>query len=81
MSAEANARRRMDILQSTHDYEKWMAEHRHVVAADLRYTKKDAIPELEFNEIIWKAIRGANNPMPPPVHAAFVRPLSNKDRD
>ena len=27
----------MDILQSTHDYEKWMAEHIHVVAADLRY--------------------------------------------
>jgi len=47
----------------------------------MNLSKEDAIPESEFNEIIWKAIRGANNPMPPPVHSAFVRPLSNKDRD
>jgi hypothetical protein len=47
----------------------------------MNLSKEDAIPESEFNEIIWKAIRGPSNPMPPPVHAAFVRPLSNKDRD
>jgi YVTN family beta-propeller protein len=47
----------------------------------MNLTKEDAIPEAEFNEIIWKAVRGAESPMPPPVHAAFVRPLSKKDRD
>ena len=36
MSAVANGGRNMDILQSRHDDEKWMAEHTHVVAADLR---------------------------------------------
>jgi hypothetical protein len=47
----------------------------------MNLSKEDAIPEAEFNEIIWKAVRGAESPMPPPVHAAFVRPLSKKDRD
>lgn len=47
----------------------------------MNLSKEDAIPEREFNEIIWKAVRGAKSPMPPPVHAAFVRPFSNRDRD
>jgi YVTN family beta-propeller protein len=33
----------------------------------------DLAPELELNEILWKSVRGAASPMPPPVHAAFVR--------
>lgn len=36
-------------------------------------TKEDAIPDIEFNEIIWKAIRGENSEMPAPVRSAFVR--------
>jgi hypothetical protein len=47
----------------------------------MNLSREDAIPDAEFNEIIWKAVRGAQSPMPPPVHAAFVRPLSKKDRD
>ncbi len=39
----------------------------------LDFTSEDRIPEREFNEIIWKAIRGAESPMPPPVRSAFVR--------
>ncbi len=34
---------------------------------------EDAIPDLEFSEIIWKAVKGADSPMPAPVHSAFVR--------
>ena len=34
----------------------------------------DLAPELELNEIIWRSVRGANSPMPPPVRAAFVLP-------
>ncbi|MEO6213810.1 MAG: bifunctional YncE family protein/alkaline phosphatase family protein [Vicinamibacterales bacterium] len=32
----------------------------------------DLAPELELNEIIWRSIRGANSPMPPPRRAAFI---------
>ena len=34
----------------------------------------DLAPEGELNEILWKSVRGAHSPMPPPVRAAFVRP-------
>jgi YVTN family beta-propeller protein len=47
----------------------------------MNLNKEDAIPEAEFNEIIWKAIRGADSPMPPPVHAAFVKPFAKRDHD
>ena len=39
----------------------------------------DQAPDLELNEIIWKAVRGAGSAMPPPVRAAFVRPLEEDD--
>lgn len=37
--------------------------------------KEDAIDDLLFSEIIWKAVRGADSPMPPPVRAAFFVPV------
>jgi len=33
----------------------------------------DLAPELELNEILWKSVRGAASPMPPPVRSAFIR--------
>ena len=34
----------------------------------------DMAPELELNEIIWRSVRGADSPMPPPSARAFVDP-------
>jgi hypothetical protein len=36
------------------------------------FSKEDAADDLLLNEVIWRSIRGADNPMPPPVRAAFV---------
>jgi YVTN family beta-propeller protein len=41
----------------------------------------DQAPDLELNEIIWKAVRGADAVMPPPVRAAFIRPLAEEDEE
>jgi YVTN family beta-propeller protein len=41
----------------------------------------DRAPERELNEILWKSIRGRDAVMPPPVRAAFVRPLPDRDDD
>ena len=41
----------------------------------------DLAPDLELNEILWKSVRGAASPMPPPVHAAFVRPVAEEDEE
>ena len=33
---------------------------------------EDRADDLVFNEIIWKAVKGKDSPMPPPVRSAFV---------
>ena len=35
--------------------------------------KLDAVPERAFNDVLWKAIKGVDAEMPPPVRAAWVR--------
>ena len=50
-------------------------------SATLNLDKEDQADDLVFNEIIWKAVRGADSPMPPPVRAAFVIPRSKADGD
>jgi hypothetical protein len=41
---------------------------------------EDAIPDVEFNEVIWKAVRGAESAMPAPVRSAWIR-YSTNDED
>jgi len=47
----------------------------------MNFEDADRTPEIELNEILWKSVRGADSPMPPPVHAAFVRPLPRSSED
>jgi hypothetical protein len=42
-------------------------------SAKMYLAEADLAPELELNEILWKSVRGAASPMPPPVRTAFVR--------
>ncbi|MGH9802649.1 MAG: beta-propeller fold lactonase family protein [Blastocatellia bacterium] len=48
-------------------------------SAQMDFSKEDAAPDIEFNEIIWKAVRGANSAMPAPVRSAFVRAVEDDD--
>lgn len=50
-------------------------------SAVMDFSKEDAADDIALNEIIWKSIRGADSPMPPPVRAAFVRPLEEDEDD
>ena len=45
------------------------------------FSKEDDIPEQALNEIIWHSVRGADSPMPAPVHAAFVFGHAKEDDD
>jgi YVTN family beta-propeller protein len=38
------------------------------------FREADAADERLLNEVIWRSVRGADRPMPPPVHAAFFSP-------
>jgi hypothetical protein len=39
---------------------------------EMNFAKEDAADDLLLNEVIWRSIRGADSPMPPPTRAAFV---------
>ncbi|MFN0112228.1 MAG: beta-propeller fold lactonase family protein [Blastocatellia bacterium] len=43
------------------------------------FSKEDTLPDIEFNEVIWKSVKGANSPMPAPVRSAFVRAIDDDD--
>jgi len=43
------------------------------------FSGEDRIPDHLFTEVIWKAVRGENSPVPPPRRAAFVNVQAKKD--
>jgi DNA-binding beta-propeller fold protein YncE len=42
---------------------------------ELNLAVEDAVPEREFNEILWKAIRGEGSELPPITRSAFVKAI------
>jgi DNA-binding beta-propeller fold protein YncE len=48
----------------------------------MNFAREDAADDLLLNEVIWRSVRGADNPMPAPVRAGFVfsRP-GDRDND
>lgn len=45
------------------------------------FLKEDAVPDKEFNEVLWKGIKGINSPVPAPRRAAFILPTADEDDD
>ncbi len=43
------------------------------------FTREDAVDDNEFNQVIWKAVKGLDSPCPPSVRAAFF--LQNEGGD
>ncbi len=41
----------------------------------MNFEEVDRIPMQQMNEILWKSVKGANSPMPPPVRSAFIQPV------
>jgi DNA-binding beta-propeller fold protein YncE len=50
-------------------------------SAKMNMAEADLCPDLELNEIVWRSVRGAGSPMPPPVRAAFIRALPADEDD
>ncbi len=47
----------------------------------MNFAKEDAADDLLLNEMIWRSVRGADNPMPAPVRAGFVFAHPEEDSD
>jgi YVTN family beta-propeller protein len=50
-------------------------------SARMNFEEADRTPEIELNEILWKSVHGPTAVMPPPVHAAFIRPVATAGDD
>lgn len=44
-------------------------------------TKEDAVPDLEFNKVLWHGLKGDHIPFPGPKRAAFYKPIEKADKD
>jgi hypothetical protein len=46
------------------------------------FAKEDRVNDPDFNEVIWRAVKGLNSPCPPAVHSAFFMPVEEgEDED
>ena len=45
------------------------------------FAKEDAADDLLLNEVIWRSVKGSNQPMPAPVRAGFVMTSASRDED
>jgi len=52
-----------------------------VASVAMNLEEADRAPDLELSEIVWKSVRGADSPMPPPVRAGFVRALEEDEEE
>lgn len=43
------------------------------------FSKEDAIPDLVFSEVIWKAVKGESSKMPAPRRSAFLKKSEKED--
>ena len=51
------------------------------VKEKFNFQKEDANDDIKFNEVIWRSVKGADHPMPAPVHAGFVFANAKADDD
>ena len=45
------------------------------------FTNEDRVPDLEFSEVIWYAVKGEAVPFPAPRRSAFIKVKEKKDDD
>lgn len=43
--------------------------------------KEDAVPDLEFNKVLWHGLKGDHIPFPGPKRAAFYKPIEKVEKD
>ena len=51
------------------------------LSATFDFSKEDRIPDLVFNEVIWKAVKGEESIMPAPRRSAFIKLVEKEEDD
>jgi hypothetical protein len=42
------------------------------LSSQMNFAQEDAADDLLLNQVVWRSVKGADHPMPPPIRAAFV---------
>ena len=68
------------------DLDQWAIPATNTLAAwgsqiKFNFAKEDAADDLLLNEVIWRSVKGSNQPMPAPVRAGFVMVKAGRDED
>ena len=51
------------------------------ISEEMDFSIPDAADDLILNDIVWRSVKGAESPMPPPIRAAFVFAKAHDDDD
>jgi sugar lactone lactonase YvrE len=52
-----------------------------IASLRMNFAEADRTPEVLLNEIIWRSVKGADSPMPPPRRSLFITPASRAADD
>ena len=52
-----------------------------MASLQMNFSEADRTPEVLLNDIIWRSVKGANSPMPPPRRSVFITPASRAADD
>lgn len=66
----------IDITEKTIASSEWQRR-----SEKFDFSKEDAIPDMEFNVVLWHGIKGDEVPMPAPNRAAFLKIRADKKDD
>ncbi|MFI5185630.1 MAG: bifunctional YncE family protein/alkaline phosphatase family protein [Chitinophagales bacterium] len=58
----------IDITQKNTAMNEWQRR-----SENFNFTKEDAVPDMEFNLVLWHGIKGDDVPLPAPKRAAFLK--------
>jgi hypothetical protein len=50
------------------------------LSEQMNLAQEDRADDLVLNEVVWRSVKGADSPMPPPVRAAFFK-AETEDED
>ncbi len=68
-------------LPANVDLEERNQRHAWGSGLEMNFAREDSADDLLLNEVVWRSVRGPDNPMPAPVRAAFVFGRGDEEKD
>ncbi len=66
----------VDLLEKNMAVNEWQRR-----SEKFDFVKEDAIPDMEFNAVLWHGLKGGQIPVPAPKRAAFLKTNNRNEKD